>query len=159
MNQLQIVHKKQTSKNQKTEQVEEVEIRRKERIEAFVSSRRMYRLEGSNIFYIESSKPSITYYCRYIFGSKGNNNFCSCKDFEYRGHKRDCCHLEMIPVGIMKGKIIDVSALPKEPKRFTNQGQLVLEQVPQRPEIQSTRHHTSEENRIPKSWRNDQYVY
>jgi hypothetical protein len=117
MNQLQIVHKKSTSKtNQNTEQVEESEIRRKERIAALVSSRRMYRLENSDIFYIESSKDNIFYFCKYSFSSK--NNFCSCKDFEYRGTIRDCYHLShMIPIGIMKGKIIDVSALPKEVKR------------------------------------------
>jgi predicted nucleic acid-binding Zn finger protein len=108
---------KSTSKNQKTGPAL-VEDRRedKERIAALISSRRMYRLEGSNVFFIESSKPSITYYCRYIFGSKGNS-FCSCKSFEFRGHQRDCIHLEMIPIGIMKGKIIDVHALPKELKR------------------------------------------
>ena len=49
MNQLTIVHKKSTSKKQKTEQVE-VENRRKERIAGLVYSRRMYRLENSNIF-------------------------------------------------------------------------------------------------------------
>ena len=78
----QIEHKKSTSKNQEDEQVEAVEIRRKERIAALVSSRRMYRLENTNIFYIESSKDNIVYYCRYTFTSK--NNFCSCKDFEFR---------------------------------------------------------------------------
>ena len=42
MQQLGIEHKKSTSKNQEDEQVEAVEIRRKERIAALVSSRRMY---------------------------------------------------------------------------------------------------------------------
>ena len=56
MQQLGIEHKKSTSKNQEDEQVEAVEIRRKERIAALVSSRRMYRLENTNIFYIETPK-------------------------------------------------------------------------------------------------------
>jgi predicted nucleic acid-binding Zn finger protein len=113
MNQLQIVHKKSTSnKNQKTEQVDLLE----KKVRALISSRRLYRLENSNIFYIESSKPNIVYYCRYTFGSNGN--FCSCKSFEFYGHKKgDCKHLDMIPIGIMKGKIIDVTALPKDVKR------------------------------------------
>lgn len=89
---------------------------REKKVRALISRRRFYRLENSNIFYIESSKDNIFYYCRYTFGSKGNN-FCSCKFFEFRGHKRDCYHLDIIPIGIMKGKIVDVSALPKELKR------------------------------------------
>ena len=116
MQQLKVEHKKITSKNQKTEHVEEIDLLEK-KVRALISSRRFYRLENSNIFYIESSKPNIVYYCRYTFGSKGNN-FCSCKDFEYRGTIRDCYHLtHMIPIGIMKGKIVDVTALPKELKR------------------------------------------
>ena len=117
MQQLLIVHKKSTSnKNQKTEQIDEEMDLREKKVRALISRRRFYRLENSNIFYIESSKPNIVYYCRYTFGSKGN--FCSCKDFEYRGTIRDCYHLtHMIPIGIMKGKIVDVSALPKEQKR------------------------------------------
>jgi hypothetical protein len=115
MQQLKVEHKKTTSKNQKTEQVEEMDLREK-KVRALISRRRLYRLENSNIFYIESSKPNIVYYCRYTFGSTGN--FCSCKDFEFRGTIRDCYHLtHMIPIGIMKQKIIDVSALPKELKR------------------------------------------
>ena len=119
MQQLKIEHKKSTSnKKQKTEQIE-VENRRKERIAALVSSRRMYRLENSNIFYIESSKDNIFYFCKYSFTSK--DNFCSCKDFEYRGTIRDCYHItQMIPIGIMKNRIIDVPALPKERKRDNN---------------------------------------
>lgn len=114
MQQLSIEHKKSPSnKNQKTEQVEDL---LEKKVRALISSRRLYRLENSNIFYIESSKDNTFYYCRYTFGSKGN--FCSCKDFEYRGTIRDCYHLtNMIPIGIMKGKIIDVSTLPKELKQ------------------------------------------
>ena len=110
MNQLAIIHKKSTSnKNQKTKQVDLLE----KKVRALISSRRFYRLENSNIFYIESSKDNIFYYCRYSFGLKGN--FCSCKDFEYRGTIRDCYHLtHLIPIGIMKGKIIDIIALPKD---------------------------------------------
>ena len=114
MQQLTIENKKSISnKNQKTEQVEDL---LEKKVKALISSRRFYRLENSNIFYIESSKDNIFYYCRYTFGSKGN--FCSCKDFEYRGTIRDCYHLShMIPMGIMKNKIVDVPALPKEAKR------------------------------------------
>ena len=92
MQQLTIENKKSISnKNQKTEQVEDL---LEKKVKALISSRRFYRLENSNIFYIESSKDNIFYYCRYTFGSKGN--FCSCKDFEYRGTIRDCYHLSHI---------------------------------------------------------------
>jgi hypothetical protein len=108
---------KVTSKtNQKTEQtVEEIERRENERIRALVSSRRMYKLENSDVFYIESSKDNIFYYCKLSFTSPTTSSFCSCKDFEFRGHIRNCYHLElMIPMGIMKGKMVDVPALPKD---------------------------------------------
>lgn len=122
--------KKSTSKYHKTEQIGEELDQRELRAATLINSRRMYRLEGSNVFYIESSKPNMVYYCRYTFASKGN--FCSCKYFEFRGHKRDCYHLHMIPIGIMKGRIIDVPALPKELKR---------------------------DNMVPKSYRDDDYDF
>jgi hypothetical protein len=133
MQQLEIA-KKSTSKYQNaTKQVEEIVRREKERIEGLITSRRMYRLENSNIFYIESSKDNIFYFCKYSFGSPTTSSFCSCKDFEYRGHKRDCYHLNvMIPMGIMKGKIIDVSALPKDVVR---------------------------DNMVPESYRDDDYDF
>ena len=69
MNQLQIVHKKisTSNKNQKTEPVEENR-REEDRIAALaLFSPMMYRLENSNVFFIESFKPSIAYYSRYLF--------------------------------------------------------------------------------------------
>lgn len=107
--------KKVTSKYQKTETIEEIDRRENERIAALITSRRMFRLENSNIFYIESSKDNIFYFCKYSFTSPTTGSFCSCKDFEFRGHKRNCYHLDlMIPMGIMKSKIVDVPALPKD---------------------------------------------
>ncbi len=47
-------------------------------------------------------------------------SFCSCKSFEFRGKFRNCCHLDMIPIGIMKGKIVDVAKLPETAKKYSN---------------------------------------
>ena len=59
MQQLKIEHKKSNSnKNQRTEQTEEMDLREK-KVRALISRRRFYRLENSNIFYIESSKDII----------------------------------------------------------------------------------------------------
>ena len=59
MQQLKIEHKKSNSnKNQRTEQTEEMDLREK-KVRALISRRRFYRLENSNIFYIESSKDNI----------------------------------------------------------------------------------------------------
>ncbi len=59
MQQLKIEHKKSNSnKNQRTEQIEEMDLREK-KVRALISRRRFYRLENSNIFYIESSKDNI----------------------------------------------------------------------------------------------------
>ena len=100
--------------------VEEIEIirRKEERIAALVSSRRIYRIENSDVFWVESSKNNVYHYCKISFTSKSDFRFCSCQDFKYRGQIRDCCHLEMIPIGIMKNKIVDVSALSKDAKKI-----------------------------------------
>jgi hypothetical protein len=106
--------KKSTSKNQKTEQVEELEKRREERIEGLISSRRMFRVENSDVFYVESSKSNIYHYCKINFTT--SFKFCSCEGFKFR--RTRCCHLDIIPKGIMKNAIIDVQKLPAEVKIY-----------------------------------------
>ena len=107
---------KSTSKNQNTEQVKTIENIHEKKVGPSLSCRRIYRLEYSNVFYVESSsQENIFHYCNLNFTS--GFTFCSCKDFKYRGEIRDCKHLEMIPLGIMKNVIVDVQKLPSFVKK------------------------------------------
>ena len=68
--------KKSTSKNQKqSTTVEEINRRKEERIAALISSRRIYRIEHSDVFWVESSKDNVYHYCKITFTSKQISNF------------------------------------------------------------------------------------
>ena len=118
----QLMHEKSTSKYQKqSATIEEINRQKEERIAALVSSRRIYRIEQSDVFWVESSKDNVYHYCKMNFTAAATGfKFCSCEDFKYRGHIRDCCHLEVIPLGIMKNKIVDTDKLPQEATKDCN---------------------------------------
>lgn len=77
--------------------------------------------------------------------SRGEPNYCTCKNWEIvsqRDSNHICKHMRSIIYASVHG--------------------LIIEQDPQRPEIQP-HHHTSnnkeEENRLPTSWKSEQYGY
>jgi hypothetical protein len=149
MQQLTIEHKKSTSnKNKTTEQVEKTGMTLRELKGREILSRNVLRLIGSDSYYCKSESKDIWYFVRY----EPSWSWCSCFDNSMR-HIR-CKHIFAVEYSIRKCTLVDVSALPKELKRFTN-----IEQVPTRLETYTQSHTSSEENRIPNSWRNDQYGY
>ena len=106
---------KSTSKNQKAEQISEVENTREVRGETLATTRVIYRIQNSDTYYVQSqSKRSdnIFYFVRF---NPSVLEYCSCPDNSYRGNT--CKHIFGVIAGIKKGTVIDVDKLPKELKR------------------------------------------
>jgi hypothetical protein len=112
MNQLQIVHKKSTSKNQTTELVEAVENKREDHGRNIALTRRVYRIVNSDTFYCQSESTDIYYFVRF---NPSVLEWCSCPDNSYRGNT--CKHIFGVIEGIKRQKIIDVEKLPPNIKR------------------------------------------
>src|SRR5918994_2713193 len=115
MQQLQVEHKKSNS-NSKVVSSEEtvVENKREGHSMNIALTRRVFRLEKSDTFYVESEKSNDLYYfVRYNFtGFK----WCSCPDNSTRGLK--CKHQFAIEYAIMKGTLKDIEKLPAEAKKY-----------------------------------------
>lgn len=112
MNQLEIVHKKSTSKKQKTGQVE-VENTREVRGRALATTRVIYRIQNSDTYYFQSERSdNIFYFVRF---NPSVFEYCSCPDNSYRGNT--CKHIFGVIAGIRKGTIIDTDKLPSDVKK------------------------------------------
>lgn len=117
MNQLEIVHKKSTSKtNQITEQVETVENKREDKGRILATSRRVYRIQNSDTFYVESENSNNIYY--FVRFNPSVFEWCSCPDNSMRSIK--CKHIFCIEYAIRLATVKDVEKLPKESKRDNN---------------------------------------
>ena len=117
MNQLEIVHKKSTSKtNQITEQVETVENKREGKGRILATSRRVYRIQNSDTFYVESENSNNIYY--FVRFNPSVFEWCSCPDNSMRSIK--CKHIFCIEYAIRLATVKDVEKLPKESKRDNN---------------------------------------
>ena len=76
-------------------------------------SRRTYRLQNSNTFYVESeSTDNVYYFVRY----EPSFQWCSCLDNSTRHVK--CKHIFAIEYAIRKGTLQDIDKLPAEAKRY-----------------------------------------
>lgn len=109
---------KQITTNQivenKSEEIVENKREGKGRILAF--SRRVYRLQNSNTFYVESEKSNDLYYfVRYNFSGL---KWCSCPDNSTR-RGITCKHQFAIEYAIRLGTLKDIEKLPEEAKRYS----------------------------------------
>ena len=122
MQQLNIVHKKVKSNNQKTvnetkqqqEQELEVENKREGKGRILALSHSVCRFMNSDVFYVESEKSNDLYY--FVEYNPSVIEFCACPDNSRRG--QFCKHLYAVIYAIMKGTLKDIEHLPKEAKRY-----------------------------------------
>ena len=81
---------------------------------AIAQSRKVYRLNNSSVFYVESeSSNNIYYICQLKFDVL---EYCSCPDYSMRGGQMKCKHLHSIEHAIRLGTLRDIDRLPTEAK-------------------------------------------
>jgi predicted nucleic acid-binding Zn finger protein len=113
MNQLEIVHKKSTSKNQKTEQVETVENKRQGHGRSIALTRTVFHISGKNVYYVESElQDNIFYYV--MWNIEKEIEWCSCCDNSIRGKR--CKHIFAIEYAIRGNSVKDTDKLPSYKK-------------------------------------------
>ena len=127
-----IKHKKISTSitNQKTEQVEEIENKREGKGRILATSRRVYRIQNSDTFYVESENSNNIYY--FVRFNPSVYEWCSCPDNSMRSVK--CKHIFCIECAIRLATVKDVDKLPVEAKRDNN-------------------------STVSKDWKDDQYDY
>lgn len=113
---LEFANKKSTSKiNKNKQQVEESIVKenlREVKGSRLATSRRIYRLENSDTFYVESeSTNDLYYFIRY----EPSFTWCSCLDNSTRHIK--CKHIFAVEYSIRKNTLQVIDRLPKEAKR------------------------------------------
>jgi predicted nucleic acid-binding Zn finger protein len=74
-------------------------------------SRMVYRIQGTDVFYVESeSKDGMYYYV--MFDTTKEFEWCSCKDFERNGYNKKCKHLFGVEFAIKMNTVTDTEKLP-----------------------------------------------
>jgi hypothetical protein len=116
MQQLSIEHKKiETNSNQKVVSEErKKKDRRSGKGLVLALSRRIYRLENSDTFYVESESTDNLYY--FVKYNPSVFEWCTCADNSTRHVK--CKHLYAIEFAIRFGTLKDIDKLPLEAKRY-----------------------------------------
>jgi hypothetical protein len=88
--------------------------RRESRGRVLALSRRMYRLQNSDVYYIESETADNIYY--FVKFKPDVFEWCSCLDNSTRHIK--CKHIFGIEFSIRMGALQDINKLPEEAKRY-----------------------------------------
>lgn len=102
----------------KVEQKETIEKknRREGKGRVLAISRRIYRLQNTDVFYVESETSDNIYY--FVKYKPDVLKWCSCKDNSTRHTK--CKHIFAIEFAIRMGTLKDTNKLPADAKRDTN---------------------------------------
>src|SRR5688500_15947737 len=88
--------------------------RRESRGRVIALSRRVYRINNTDVFYVESESTDGMYY--YVMFDTGKNFcWCSCKSFEI--HNKKCKHLFGVEFAIKMRTVTDTDKLPNEVKK------------------------------------------
>jgi hypothetical protein len=118
---------KQITTNQivenKSEEKVEVENKREVKGRTLATSRRVYRIQNTDTFYVESEKSNDLYY--YVRYNPSVFEWCSCSDNSTRGLK--CKHQFSIEYAIRLGTLKDIDRLPAEAKRYPATAAAVVE--------------------------------
>lgn len=105
--------------------------RRESRGRVIALSRRVYRINNTDVFYVESeSKDGLYYYV--MFDTAKNFEWCSCPHFENRNQK--CKHVFGVEYSIRLGTVKDTDKLPQDIKKDNS-------------------------SKSTKSWKDDQYDF
>ncbi len=113
MQQVKVEHKKSMANNSKQvvssneNKSEELNKREGKGQVLATSSRRIYRIVNSDMYFCKSESKEIWYIVRF---NPSILEYCSCPDNSYRGNT--CKHIFAIIAGIKKGVIVDVDKLP-----------------------------------------------
>ena len=105
-------------------------------------SRRIYRIQYSDTFYVESERCDNTYY--FVKYKPDVIEWCSCMDNSTRGLK--CKHIFAVEFAIRMNTLKDTDKLPAEAQRYGSIIATVTTAVPQGPAI-------------VKSYRDDDYDF
>jgi len=121
MQTVQVEHKKilKTTSNQKqvvgNTQPEELENKREGKGMDLATSRDIYRLLNSDVYYVQSERSDDIYY--YVKYNPSVFEYCSCPDNSIRG--QTCKHIFGIIHTIKKGTLQDIEKLPLGTQRYS----------------------------------------
>ena len=115
-------------------------------------SRRVYRLQNTDIFYVESEGSDNIYY--FVKFKPDVFEWCSCLDNSTRRRGLKCKHLFAIEFAIRMGTIKDIDRLPADAKRYPQKHEVVTAVLARPAEIPLP----SSSGRT-KSWRDDEYDF
>ena len=104
MQQLKVEHENVTAKKD----------RRSGKGRCIALSRRIYRLQNTDVFYVESESSDNTYY--FVKYNLSDSAWCSCLDNSTRHVK--CKHIFGVEFAIRLGTLKDTDKLPAEAKRY-----------------------------------------
>lgn len=79
-------------------------------------SRQVYRIQKTDVFYVESESVDGMYYYVMFDTAKGFE-WCSCKDNERNGYKTKCKHLYGVEFAIRMNTVKDTDKLPADIKK------------------------------------------
>jgi hypothetical protein len=117
MQQLEIEHKEITATSNQIvgeQQENKTKDRREGKGRAITLSRMVYRLQNSDVYYVESETcNNIYYFVKYVFDVL---EFCSCKDYESKRTEKGK-HLHAVEYSLWFGTMKDMDKLPVEAKR------------------------------------------
>jgi predicted nucleic acid-binding Zn finger protein len=82
-------------------------------------SRIIYRIQNTDVFYVESESNDGMYYY-VMYDTTKEFEWCSCKDFERNGYMKKCKHLFAIEFAIKMNTVKDTDKLPPSVKKDNN---------------------------------------